>query len=121
MVSPHHIGSEPNDARYNRPRSGSGRISSSAPGQCQRLLLATGRADADAGKRHQADRTDDMAESAPQGRYAEIGGAAHISNVDSADRFSTLLLEFLGEGMDEPDAAGSDGYPAKPQCSQVEN
>ncbi|PTW62571.1 3-oxoadipate enol-lactonase [Breoghania corrubedonensis] len=44
-----------------------------------------------------------MAESARQGRYAEIDGAAHISNVDSADRFSTLLLEFLGEGMDEPD------------------
>lgn len=46
-----------------------------------------------------------MAESAPLGRYVEIDGAAHISNVDSADRFSALLLEFLGKGMEKTDAA----------------
>lgn len=50
-----------------------------------------------------------MAERAPQGRYAEIDGAAHISNVDSADRFSAHLLEFLGEGTERPDVPGSNG------------
>lgn len=43
-----------------------------------------------------------MAERVPKGHYAEIDGAAHISNVDSADRFSALLLEFLDEGLAKP-------------------
>jgi 3-oxoadipate enol-lactonase len=50
-----------------------------------------------------------MAERAPQGHYTEIDSAAHISNVDSADRFSALLLEFLGKGLERPGASGSDG------------
>lgn len=36
-----------------------------------------------------------MAERTPLGSYAEIAGAAHISNVDSADAFNALLLPFL--------------------------
>lgn len=68
-----------------------------------------------------------MAERAPQGRYAEIDGAAHISNVDSADRFSARLLEFLGEGTERPDLPGSNGQknlrcgwmaPAPTDCVQ---
>lgn len=37
-----------------------------------------------------------MADRAPQGSYAMIAGAAHISNVDSADEFSRIMLQFLG-------------------------
>lgn len=36
-----------------------------------------------------------MADAAGQGRYACIPAAGHISNVDSADAFSELLLQFL--------------------------
>ncbi|NYD89784.1 alpha/beta fold hydrolase [Sphingomonas melonis] len=48
-----------------------------------------------------------MAQRAPQGCYVEIDGAAHISNVDSADRFSALLLDFLSEGSERPDVTRS--------------
>ncbi|WP_419951466.1 alpha/beta fold hydrolase [Methylobacterium sp.] len=69
-----------------------------------------------------------MAERAPQGRYAEIDGAAHISNVASADRFSARLLKFLGEGTERPDLPGSNGQknlrcgwmaPAPTDCVQA--
>jgi 3-oxoadipate enol-lactonase len=36
-----------------------------------------------------------MAELAPEGRYELIGGAGHISNVDSAEEFSRHLIAFL--------------------------
>ncbi|WP_084805419.1 alpha/beta hydrolase [Bradyrhizobium sp. NAS80.1] len=36
-----------------------------------------------------------MASAAPRGHYACIGGAAHISNVDSAEAFTDRLMAFL--------------------------
>jgi 3-oxoadipate enol-lactonase len=37
-----------------------------------------------------------MAERAPHGAYQLIEGAAHISNADSADEFTRIMLHFLG-------------------------
>lgn len=39
-----------------------------------------------------------MAETAPQGAFRPIQGAAHISNVDAEEAFTEHLLTFLGQG-----------------------
>jgi 3-oxoadipate enol-lactonase len=39
-----------------------------------------------------------MAKQAPHGRHEMIEGAGHISNVDSAEVFTTHLIDFLGKG-----------------------
>lgn len=39
-----------------------------------------------------------MAERVPDGNYACIEGAAHLSNVDSAEAFSALMMSFLDAG-----------------------
>ncbi len=43
-----------------------------------------------------------MAERAPQGAYHLIEGAAHISNVDSAQAFTRSMLDYLGAGRSRP-------------------
>jgi 3-oxoadipate enol-lactonase len=48
-----------------------------------------------------------MAERAPHGQYSVIEGAAHISNVDSTEAFSTRALDFLRN------AGSASHYPEK--------
>ncbi|HZV08283.1 MAG TPA: alpha/beta hydrolase, partial [Novosphingobium sp.] len=43
-----------------------------------------------------------MAEQAPRGAYQLIEGAAHISNVDSADTFTQSMLRFLDPAFLDP-------------------
>lgn len=47
-----------------------------------------------------------MAERAPLGRFHLIEGAAHISNIDQSDAFTTALVKFLGEDGDAPKGSG---------------
>lgn len=44
------------------------------------------------------DLSQSMARDAAQGHYAEIAGAAHISNIDSSDAFNAHMLAFLRIG-----------------------
>jgi 3-oxoadipate enol-lactonase len=43
-----------------------------------------------------------MAESVPRARFAEMGGVGHLMNLEASDVFDALLLDFLSEPLPAP-------------------